>query len=61
GANCWQVLIPDEHQDGHEAHFRKVTERYLKYVAEAKLPEWEIRHMIAKYYITTAALQLAQQ
>jgi hypothetical protein len=55
------VLIPDEHQDGHEAHFRKVTERYLKYVAEAKLPEWEIRHMIAKYYITTAALQLAQQ
>jgi predicted dehydrogenase len=61
GSNCWQVLIPDEHQSGHEAHFRKVTERYLQYVAEAKLPQWEVRNMIAKYYITTAALQLAQQ
>jgi predicted dehydrogenase len=61
GPNCWQVLIPHEHQAGHEDHFRKVTERYLQYLAEAKLPEWEVHNMIAKYYITTAALQLAQQ
>lgn len=61
GSNCWQVLIPDEHQVGHEAHFRKVTERYLQYLAEARLPQWEVRNMIAKYYITTAALRLAQQ
>ncbi len=60
GPNYWQVLIPNEHQEGHEAHFRKVTERYLEYLAEARLPEWEVRNMIAKYYITTAALQLAQ-
>jgi predicted dehydrogenase len=57
----WQVLIPDEHRIGHEAHFRIVTEKYLQYLAEGKLPEWEVPNMIAKYYITTRALQLAQQ
>jgi len=60
-ANCWQVLIPQEHQIGHEAHFRIVTERYLQYLAEGKLPDWEVPNMIAKYYITTRALQLAKQ
>ena len=60
-ANSWQVLIPDEHRIGHEAHFRIVTERYLQYLADGKLPEWEVPNMIAKYYITTRALQLAQQ
>jgi predicted dehydrogenase len=57
----WQVLIPDEHRIGHEAHFRKVTEAYLQYLTEAKLPAWEVPNMIAKYYVTTRALQLAQQ
>jgi len=60
-ANSWQVLIPDEHRIGHEAHFRTVTEKYLQYLADGKLPEWEVPNMIAKYYITTRALQLAQQ
>ena len=60
-ANSWQVLIPDEHRIGHEAHFRNVTEKYLQYLAEGELPEWEVPNMIAKYYITTRALQLAQQ
>ena len=60
-ANSWQVLIPDEHRIGHEAHFRIVTEKYLQYLADGKLPEWEVPNMIAKYYITTRALQLARQ
>jgi predicted dehydrogenase len=59
--NSWQVLIPDEHRIGHEAHFRNVTEKYLQYLSQGKLPEWEVPNMIAKYYITTRALQLAQQ
>jgi predicted dehydrogenase len=57
----WRVVIPDEHRIGHEAHFRQVTENYLQYLAEGRLPDWEVPNMIAKYYITTAALQLAQQ
>ena len=59
--DSWQVLVPDEHRIGHEAHFRNVTERYLQYLVEGKLPEWEVPNMMAKYYITTRALQLAQQ
>ncbi|MHC4593890.1 MAG: putative oxidoreductase C-terminal domain-containing protein [Planctomycetota bacterium] len=59
--NGWRVLIPQAHQSGHEAHFRNVTEKYLQYLATGKLPEWEVQYMIAKYYITTTALQLAQQ
>jgi predicted dehydrogenase len=57
----WQLVIPDRHRIGHEAHFRKVTETYLQYLAEGKLPEWEVPNMIAKYYVTTRALELAQQ
>jgi len=60
-SNCWQVLIPDAHKIGHEAHFRNVTEEYLQYLTKGKLPGWEVSNMIAKYYITTAALRLAQQ
>jgi predicted dehydrogenase len=60
-ANSWQVVIPEEHRIGHEAHFRKVTEEYLQYLADGKLPEWEVPNMIAKYYITTKALEMARQ
>jgi len=59
--NSWQVVIPDKHRIGHEAHFQLLTERYLQYLAEGKLPEWEVPNMITKYYITTGALELAQQ
>jgi predicted dehydrogenase len=60
-ANSWQVVIPDEHRIGHEAHFRIVTEKYLQYLEQGKLPDWEVSNMIAKYYITTRALELARQ
>jgi len=60
-ADAWHILIPDESRIGHEAHFRSVMEKYLKYLAEGRLPEWEVPHMLAKYYITTRALELARQ
>jgi Fe-S cluster assembly scaffold protein SufB len=55
------VLIPEESHIGHEAHFRKVMEAYLRYLAKGGLPEWEVPNMLAKYYITTQALELARQ
>ncbi len=58
--NAWHVLIPEEAHIGHEAHFRKVMEAYLQYLAEGRLPEWEVPNMLAKYYITTRALELAR-
>jgi predicted dehydrogenase len=57
----WQVSIPEEYRVGHEAHFSQVTEKFLGYLEEGSLPEWEVPNMIAKYYTTTAALELARK
>lgn len=56
----WEVIIPDEYHNGHEAHFGQVTAAYLSYLRAGKLPEWEVPNMIAKYYTTTQALELAK-
>jgi predicted dehydrogenase len=60
GAAC-HVRIPDKYRIGHEAHFRQVTERYLRYLVDGKLPEWEVSNMKTKYSITTKALELANR
>ena len=56
----WQIVIPDKIRIGHEAHFEQVTQRYLQYLRDAKLPAWEVPNMITKYHITTAALEMAK-
>jgi predicted dehydrogenase len=55
----WHIIIPDKYRIGHEAHFCQVTEKYLGYLVDGKLPGWEVSNMIAKYYTTTAALEMA--
>ncbi|MDR2388693.1 MAG: Gfo/Idh/MocA family oxidoreductase [Tannerellaceae bacterium] len=57
--DTWEVHIPDNYRNGHEAHFGQVTENFLQYV-EHGLPAWETPAMIAKYYITTCALKRTQ-
>jgi predicted dehydrogenase len=52
----WEVLIPDTYREGHEAHFARVTEKYLAFLKAGKLPAWEVPNMITKYYTTTLAL-----
>ncbi len=59
--NGWEVLVPDRYHNGHEAHFGQVTERYLQYLIDGKLPDWEVPNMIAKYYTTTKALEVAKR
>ena len=56
----WHIIIPNKYRIGHEAHFGQVMERYLNYLVDGKLPEWEIPNMIAKYYTTTEALKIVQ-
>ena len=56
----WTVEIPAQYSVGHEAHFGQVTERYLQYLKDGKLPEWEVPNMIVKYYTTTEALKMAK-
>jgi len=55
----WRVDIPDSYKVGHEAHFGQVAKKYLDYLSQGKLPEWEIPNMIVKYYTTTEGLKQA--
>jgi hypothetical protein len=38
-----------------------VTERFLEYLVNGNMPDWEVPNMIAKYYTTTHALRLAEE
>lgn len=60
-AKGWEVSIPEKYKEGHEAHFARVTEKFLEYLKKGSMPEWEVPNMIAKYYTTTAALELARK
>ena len=57
----WAVEIPEKYKLGHEAHFGEVTEKFLQYLKDGKLPEWEVPNMITKYYTTTEAMKMARQ
>lgn len=59
-ATGWEVVIPEKYNQGHEAHFARVTEKFLEFLKTGKLPGWETANMITKYYITTGALELAR-
>lgn len=57
----WRVVIPGEYREGHEAHFAQVTRNFLKYLTTSRMPDWEVPNMIAKYYVTTQALEMARE
>jgi hypothetical protein len=45
---------------GHEAHFGQVTEAYFRYLVAGELPPEEVPNTLAKYFITTRALELSR-
>ncbi len=55
----WEVVIPEYFREGHEAHFARVTEKFIGYFQNRNMPAWEVPNMIAKYFTTTQALQIA--
>lgn len=57
----WEVIVPDKYKEGHEAHFARVTEKFLEYLKNNNLPAWEVPNMIAKYYTTIQALEIAKK
>ncbi|WP_128544555.1 putative oxidoreductase C-terminal domain-containing protein [Larkinella soli] len=57
----YEVVIPEKFKEGHEAHFGRVTEKYLSFLKAGKMPAWEVPNMLAKYYTTTQALELAKK
>jgi predicted dehydrogenase len=57
----WEVEVPAKFQLDHEATFAEVTKKYLGFVKNGNMPGWEVPNMLAKYYTTTKALELARQ
>jgi predicted dehydrogenase len=57
----WEVIIAEKYKEGHEAHFARVMEKFLLYLKNGNMPGWEVPNMLAKYYTTTQALELAKK
>ena len=53
------IHIPIENREGHESHFKYVAESFFSYLVNRDMPEWEKTNTLAKYYITTKAVELA--
>lgn len=57
-----RLTIPDRYRVGHEAHFAEVARRFLRYLQkEEPMPAWEKPNMLAKYFVTTGGVALAQR
>lgn len=59
--NAWEIVIPEKYSVGHEAHFAQVMERFLSFLEQGKIPDWEVPNMLAKYYTTTEGYRLSQK
>jgi hypothetical protein len=57
----YQIIVPVENRKGHEDYFGMVAAKYFGYLVNRDLPEWEVSNMLAKYYITTTALEMAKK
>lgn len=55
-----RIVIPESYNNGHEAHFAAVAQKYFDYLVTQKVPEWEMANTMVKYYITTKALSMAE-
>jgi hypothetical protein len=51
----WEIVIPEKYRVGHEAHFSQVTEKFLQYMKDGQLPEWEKVNMLTRYFIIMEA------
>jgi len=54
------VTVPEKYHNGHEAHFTQVTENFLKYLREGKLPGWEVPNMLTKYATIMQAYEMSR-
>ena len=59
--SSFTVNVPESYNEGHEAHFGRVMQNYLTYLRAGQLPAWEVPNMLAKYYTTTQALNMAHK
>jgi hypothetical protein len=57
-AGTYLIHIPVANREGHEWHFTYVAKRFFQYLVDQNMPEWEKLNALAKYYITTKAVEL---
>lgn len=55
------IDIPIESRKGHELHFKYVAESFFNYLITCDMPEWEMSNTLSKYYITTKAVEVANE
>jgi predicted dehydrogenase len=56
-----RINMPKKYRVTHEEHFGQVTSRFLQYLEDGKMPDWEVPGMITKYFTTTSALKKAKE
>jgi hypothetical protein len=56
-----QFLIPDSWRADHEDHFGAVMDEFVRYFHSPRaIPPWEQPNALARYYITTKAVEMAR-
>jgi predicted dehydrogenase len=56
-----RIVVPEQYRVGHEAHFAQVATQFLGFIKNPKsMPAWERPNMLAKYYVSTKGVELAQ-
>ena len=61
-AGDFLIIIPERYRVGHEAHFAQVTNQFFEYLKDrSRLPAWEKPNMLAKYYVSTKGVELANK
>lgn len=59
--NDIRIDVPDELRTGHESHFGEVLDEFARYFQTPRaVPPWERPNALAKYFITTKAVELAR-
>jgi predicted dehydrogenase len=56
----WRIIVPEKYDVGHEAHFAQVTENFMHYLRDGRLPGWETPNMTAKYATIMQAYELSR-
>lgn len=59
--DTYLINIPLENREGHESHFKHVAESFFGFLVNRDMPAWEKANTLAKYYITTRAVKMANK
>lgn len=57
----FQIVVPVENRSNHEAHFGLLANNYFDFLANRNMPDWEKANTLAKYFITTTAVEMANK